>query len=51
MVVFCDEVKGKSALALARDLDIQYKTTFVLDTAFSLGFLADGLGVADHTAH
>jgi transposase-like protein len=31
VVVFCDEVKGKSALALARDLDIQYKTACVLE--------------------
>ena len=29
VVIFCDEVKGK-ALALARDLDVQYKTAFVL---------------------
>ncbi len=26
----CNEVKGKSMLALARDLDVQYKTAFVL---------------------
>ncbi len=30
VVIFCDEVKGKAALALSRDLDIQYKTAFVL---------------------
>ena len=30
IVVFCNEVKGKSALALSRDLDCQYKTAFVL---------------------
>ena len=29
-VIFCNEVKGKSALALSRDLDIQYKSAFVL---------------------
>jgi hypothetical protein len=29
-VIFCDEVKGKAALALSRDLDVQYKTAFVL---------------------
>ena len=29
-VIFCNEVKGKSALALSRDLDVQYKTAFVL---------------------
>ena len=27
IVIFCNEVKGKSALALCRDLDCQYKTT------------------------
>jgi hypothetical protein len=26
VVIFCDEVKGKAALALSRDLDVQYKT-------------------------
>jgi len=26
----CDEVKGKAALALSRDLDVQYKTAFVV---------------------
>jgi transposase-like protein len=30
IVLFCNEVKGKSMLALARDLDVQYKTAFVL---------------------
>src|SRR3954470_19438118 len=30
VVIFCDEVKGKSALALSRELDVQYKTAFVL---------------------
>lgn len=30
IVIFCNEVKGKSALALSRDLSVQYKTTFVL---------------------
>jgi hypothetical protein len=30
VVIFCDEVKGKSALSLSRDLDCQYKTAFVL---------------------
>ena len=28
--IFINEVKGKSALALSRDLDVQYKTAFVL---------------------
>ena len=30
IVIFINEVKGKSMLALSRDLDIQYKTAFVL---------------------
>jgi transposase-like protein len=30
IVVFCNEVKGKSMLAFARDIDVQYKTAFVL---------------------
>ncbi len=30
IVVFCNEVKGKSMLALSRDLGVQYKTAFVL---------------------
>jgi len=30
VAVFCNEVKGKSMLALARDLDVQYKSAFVL---------------------
>jgi len=30
IVIFINEVKGKSALALSRDLDVQYKTAFVL---------------------
>src|SRR5277367_6429933 len=30
IVIFCNEVKGKSALALSRDLSVQYKTAFVL---------------------
>ena len=28
VVIFCNEVKGKSALALSRDLGVQYKTAF-----------------------
>jgi hypothetical protein len=28
--VFCNEVKGKSALALSRDLSLSYKSAFVL---------------------
>lgn len=30
IVIFLNEVKGKSALALSRELDVQYKTAFVL---------------------
>jgi transposase-like protein len=30
IAIFCNEVKGKSMLALCRDLDVQYKTAFVL---------------------
>ncbi len=30
IAIFVNEVKGKSALALSRDLDVQYKTVFVL---------------------
>jgi len=30
IAVFCNEVKGKSALALSRDLGVSYKTAFVL---------------------
>jgi transposase-like protein len=30
VAIFCNEVKGKSMLALARELDVQYKTAFVL---------------------
>ncbi|HUB45135.1 MAG TPA: IS1595 family transposase [Acetobacteraceae bacterium] len=30
IAIFCNEVKGKSALALSRDLGVQYRTAFVL---------------------
>jgi hypothetical protein len=30
IAVFCNEVKGNSMLAFCRDLDVQYKTAFVL---------------------
>ena len=30
VAIFCNEVKGKSALALSRELGVQYKTAFVL---------------------
>ena len=32
IAVFCNEVKGKSALALSRDLGLSYKSAFVLLT-------------------
>src|ERR1700688_845870 len=30
IAIFCNEVKGKSALALSRDLNLSYKSAFVL---------------------
>ena len=30
IAIFCNEVKGKSALALSRDLNVSYKCAFVL---------------------
>jgi transposase-like protein len=30
IAAFCNEVRGKSMLALSRELDVQYKTAFVL---------------------
>jgi hypothetical protein len=30
IALFCNEVKGKSMLALCHDLHVQYKTAFVL---------------------
>jgi hypothetical protein len=30
IAIFCNEVKGKSMLAISRDLGVQYKTSFVL---------------------
>lgn len=30
IAIYCNAVKGLSALQLARDLDVQYKTAFVL---------------------
>ena len=30
IAMFCNEVKGKSMLAFSRDIDVQYKTAFVL---------------------
>ena len=47
IAIFCNEVKGKSALALSRDLDVQYKTAFVLAHKLreALGAEIDGLKV------
>jgi hypothetical protein len=30
VAIFCNNVKGISALALGRDLNVQYKTSFIL---------------------
>src|SRR5207245_7591950 len=30
IAIFCNEVKGKSMLAMSRDLGVQYKTSYVL---------------------
>ena len=30
IAIFCNEVKGKSALAISRDLGLSYKAAFVL---------------------
>jgi hypothetical protein len=30
IAIFCNEVKGKSMLAMSRDLGVQYKTSFIL---------------------
>jgi transposase-like protein len=44
IVIFCNEVKGKSALALSRDLDVQYKTAFVLSHKMREAMAADYKG-------
>jgi transposase-like protein len=44
IVIFCNEVKGKSALALSRDLDCQYKTAFVLAHKLREAMAADQKG-------
>jgi hypothetical protein len=43
--VFCNEVKGKSMLALSRDLGIQYKTAFVLAHKMREAMAADTHGL------
>jgi hypothetical protein len=40
IAVFCDEVKGKSALALSRDLGLSYKSAFKRGTFSATFFLA-----------
>src|SRR5688500_5413281 len=51
VILVCDEVKGKAALALSRDLDVQYKTAFVLAhkirEAMAAEFKGRELGGAD----
>lgn len=44
VVIFANEVKGKSALALSRDLDVQYKTAFVLTHKLREAMAADMKG-------
>src|SRR5271168_721695 len=34
IAIFCNEVKGKSSLALSRDLGLSYKSAFVLQHKF-----------------
>src|SRR3954454_10731433 len=54
IAVFCNEVKGKSMLAFARDLDVQYKTAFVmahkLREAMASSTKAMGIGGEGRTA-
>jgi len=45
IAVFCNEVKGKSALALSRDLGVQYKTAFVLAHKIREAMAAEMKGV------
>jgi len=53
IAIFCNEVKGKSALALSRDLDVQYKTVFVpahkLREAMASEMKGMGIGVQGET--
>lgn len=54
IVIFVNEVKGKSALALSRDLNVQYKTAFVLShklrEAMAAEVKANRLGGAERVA-
>ena len=45
IAIFCNEVKGKSALALSRDLDVQYKTAFVLAHKMREAMAAESKGL------
>ena len=42
IAIFCNEVKGKSALALSRDLNVSYKCAFVLLHMRQKGIASDG---------
>lgn len=44
VAIFCNEVKGKSMLALSRDLGTQYKTAFVLAHKMREAMAADMIG-------
>src|SRR5712671_6249895 len=45
IAIFCNEVKGKSMLAMARDLGVQYKTSFVLAHKMREAMAAEVKGV------
>jgi transposase-like protein len=45
IVIFVNEVKGKSALALSRDLGVQYKTAFVLAHKFREAMASESKGI------
>ncbi len=45
VVIFSNEVKGKSALALSRDLGVQYKTAFVLAHKMREAMASESRGV------
>lgn len=46
IVIFLNEVKGKSALALSRDLGVQYKTAFVLAHKIRVAMASEIKGIA-----
>ena len=46
VAIFCNEVKGKSMLALSRDLGTQYKTAFVLAHKMREAMAAESRGAA-----